>query len=286
MKNIIKITVAIFFLGMISCDYLDVVPNDAPDLHHAFSNRSVAEKFLRTCYSHLPDITDPFFYPTWFTSRDEVICDGDSRSNRSAAAMIADGAQNTNDPYQNYWTGINGGKPLYVAIRDCNIFLNNIHIPQDIQEEERSRWIGEVKFLKAYYHFFLLQLYGPIVIADEEEPLSATPEELQVYREPVDVCVDYIANLLDEAILLLPESSRHQYRTGKNRSDHRHVGKSKIADTGSQPPLQRQYRLQGMGGQPRSSVDIRHLRPLEMGTCRRGYQNCYRNSAQQRQAIV
>ncbi|MFA7492523.1 MAG: RagB/SusD family nutrient uptake outer membrane protein [Proteiniphilum sp.] len=206
MKNIIKITVAIFFLGMISCDYLDVVPNDAPDLHHAFSNRSVAEKFLRTCYSHLPDITDPFFYPTWFTSRDEVICDGDSRSNRSAAAMIADGAQNTNDPYQNYWTGINGGKPLYVAIRDCNIFLNNIHIPQDIQEEERSRWIGEVKFLKAYYHFFLLQLYGPIVIADEEEPLSATPEELQVYREPVDVCVDYIANLLDEAILLLPPS--------------------------------------------------------------------------------
>lgn len=204
MKNILKITVALFFLGMISCDFLDVVPNDTPDLHHAFSNRSVTEKFLRTCYSHLPDITDPFFYPTWFTSTDEVICDRDSRSNRSVAALIAQGQQNANNPYQNYWSGTNGGKPLYQAIRDCNIFLNNIHLPQDIQEEERDRWIGEVKFLKAYYHFFLLQLYGPIVIADDEEPLSSTPEELQVYREPVDVCVDYIANLLDEAIALLP----------------------------------------------------------------------------------
>ena len=93
---------------------------------------------------------------------------------------------------------------LYIAIRDCNIFLNNIHVPRDITEEERTRWTAEVKFLKAYYHYFLMTLYGPIVIADEEVPLGASPEELQVYREPVDVVVDYIVDLLDEAIEDLP----------------------------------------------------------------------------------
>ena len=138
MKNIIRITAFLFLIGMVSCDYLDVVPDDAPNLDHAFSNRSVAEKFLRTCYSHQPDITDPFYYPGWYTSFDELYC-RDSRSLRSAAALIARGQQNTNSPYLDYWSGNQGGKNLYVAIRDCNIFLNNIHIPKDMEEEERSR---------------------------------------------------------------------------------------------------------------------------------------------------
>src|SRR5690606_23382154 len=84
------------------------------------------------------------------------------------------------------------------------IFLENIHKPQDILEMERIRWTAEVKFLKAFYHFFLLKLYGPIAIVDENLPISATPEETQIYREPIDDCVNYIVSLLDEAIVDLP----------------------------------------------------------------------------------
>lgn len=219
MRNIIKITVALLLIGMSSCNYLDVVPQDAPSLDHAFSNRSVAEKFLRTCYSHLPDPTNPFYYPSYFTSRDEFDWGIENRTANTVAGKIGQGLQNTNDPYQNYWSGRQGGSNLYTAIRDCNIFLNNIHTPQDLQEEERIRWIAEVKFLKAYYHYFLMTLYGPIVIADEEVPLSASPEELRVYREPIDVCVDYIVNLLDEAIadlpLVLPDPAGEQGRINR-----------------------------------------------------------------------
>lgn len=206
MRNILifKIISVFFLIGMYSCDFLDVVPNDTPTLDHAFSNRSVSEKFLRTCYSHLPDITDPYYYPGWNTSSHELEAI-DSRGNNSFARQIARGNQNASNPYLNYWSGTRGGKNYYTAIRDCNIFLNNIHTPKDIEDQERRSWIGEVKFLKAYYHFFLMMLYGPIVIADDELPLSASPEELMVYREPVDVCVDYIVNLLDEAIEDLPE---------------------------------------------------------------------------------
>jgi hypothetical protein len=204
MKNLIKIITVFLFLGIVSCDYLDVVPNDMATLDHAFSNRTVTEKFLSTCYAGLPDPTDPFYYPAHFTSKDEFVCDMDPRSKVSVAGQIADGLQNTNNPFQNYWSGVNGGKHLYGAIRDCNIFLNNIHKPQDLESWERARWIAEVKFLKAYYHFFLMQLYGPIVIADEEMPLSASSEDLRVYREPVDDVVNYIVGLLDEAIPDLP----------------------------------------------------------------------------------
>lgn len=204
MKHLTKIIVVVLLTGMVGCNYLDVVPNDTATLDHAFSNRSVAEKFLRTCYSHLPDPTNPFHYPAYFTSRDEFDFGFEIRSLQTVAGMISEGLQNTDNPLQNYWLGEQGGKSLYVAIRDCNIFLENIHVPQDVPPVERARWIAEVKFLKAYYHFFLMQLYGPIVLVKENLPLSASPEEVKTYREPVDECVDYIVELLDDAILDLP----------------------------------------------------------------------------------
>lgn len=204
-REFLKLT-ALSGIGMsiLGCDYLDVVPRDAPTLAHAFSNRSVMEKFLRTCYSHLPDPTDPFYYPAYFTSVDEFDWQTDSRIGNLPAPQIAQGFQSPNAPMQDFWSGRNGGNALYIGIRDCNIFLENAHIPRDIEEIERDRWIAEVKFLKAYYHFFLMQLYGPIVIVDKNIPLSAPPEAAQLYREPVDTVADYIAKLLDEAKEVLP----------------------------------------------------------------------------------
>jgi hypothetical protein len=64
-----------------------------------------------------------------------------------------------------------------------------------------------------------MQLYGPIVLVKENLPLSATPEETKVYREPVDECVNYIVQLLDEAAvdlpLALPDPSTEQGRISK-----------------------------------------------------------------------
>lgn len=200
------ISIATIFL-MAGCNYLDVVPNDAPTLEHAFSNRQVAYKFLSTCYSSLPDPCNPFYYPAWLGSGDEFDFNGDvgGRTALFVAGLILRGYQNTNDPYQNYWDGRNGGNSLYVGIRDCNIFLENIDQPVDLDDEERTQWIAEVKFLKAYFHLFLVQMYGPIVLVKENLPVSISPEDAMQYREPVDECIDYIVELLDEAIVDLPE---------------------------------------------------------------------------------
>ena len=215
-NKIVVFTVCVVLF--VACDYLDVVPNDTATLEHAFSNRSVTEKFLRTCYSFLPDVTNPN-YPGWLTSRDEFDYGYELRAQQAACGLISIGYQNTDNPYLDYWSGTNGGKPLYVGIRDCNIFLENIHKPRDILEEERARWIAEVKFLKAYYHFFLMQLYGPIVLVDENLPVSASPEEVKVYREPIDEVVDFIVALLDEALpdlpMVLPDPASEQGRITK-----------------------------------------------------------------------
>ncbi len=122
--------------------------------------------------------------------------------------MARDG-QTAENPYLNTWEGLRGGgginnSSLWIAIRDCNIFLENINLPKDIREEERTRWIAEVKFLKAYYLFYLLRQYGPIPIINKNLPVSANKEEVAIYRNTIDEVTDYIVELLDEAALNLP----------------------------------------------------------------------------------
>jgi hypothetical protein len=112
-----------------------------------------------------------------------------------AMFRIARGFQNTGAP----WGGAHWGN-LYKGIRDCNIFLENIGKVPDLTEIDRERWTAEAIFLKAYYHFYLLRMYGPIPLSKENLPISATPEEVKVSRNTVDDCFSYIVELLDQAI--------------------------------------------------------------------------------------
>jgi hypothetical protein len=189
------------FSLMTGCaNYLDVVPDDVATMEHAFSTRNTMERFLMTCYWYLPNVTNYWNNPGLVGGDELWWCISVEGMNGNDAAYLAKGVQNINDPYLNFWDGKRSGKNLFVAIRDCNIFLENVQTPTDIEEYERSQWIAEIKFLKAYYHFYLLQLYGPIPIVRENIPVNATSDEVRVYREPVDDVVNYIVELIDEAI--------------------------------------------------------------------------------------
>ena len=209
MKNILlkSLLFCIVLLECISCNYLDIVPDNMATIDYAFRNRTACEKYLYTCYSYRPRHGD-FSWDPAIAATDEVWCHSYINS---AGRYIARGMQKVNDPYMNFWSGAKSGDSfvipaLWDGIRDCNIFLENVDKVTDLPSYERDRWIAEVKFLKAYYHFYLFRMYGPIPIMDVNLPVSATPEEVKVYREPVDNVVDYIVNLLDEAAAGLPSN--------------------------------------------------------------------------------
>ena len=174
-------------------------------MDNAFSNRINAEKFLFTCYNMLPNQNSHFNYPG-NVGGDEIWWDIDYADlANSSGPRIATNNQNISNPYQNYWDGEQGGKELWVGIRDCNIFLENIDRVPDMDESERVRWISEVKFIKAYLHFFLMELYGPIPIVDVNLEVNASPEEVRVKRRPVEEVIEYVVNLLDESMANLPD---------------------------------------------------------------------------------
>jgi hypothetical protein len=203
-KNIVKILTAIalvFQLG--ACDYLDVVPDNVAVIENAFADKYNAEKFLATCYSYLPVFSDPWINPG-LLSGDEVWLNEEIGLGYVESALIAKGFQNTRDPFLNYWDGGGRGTQMFVAIRDCNIFLENLVNIPDLTEVERKKWIAEVTFLKAFYHFWLFRCYGPIPIIDTNLPIYASTDEVKTYRAPVDEVVDYIVNTLDKAIPDLP----------------------------------------------------------------------------------
>jgi len=196
----IKILIVSLLFFVSSCDYLDVVPDNVATIDNAFTMRNTAEKFLFTCYSYLPK-TGNYIYDPAVLGADEMW----SIRTDWASLSVVRGFQNVVLPFFDFWNGFQGGTLLYNGIRDCNIFIENIHKVPELSELERRRWVAEAKFLKAYYHFYLLRMYGPIPLVRENLPISAGVEEVRVYREPVDECVDYILGLLDEAMPDLPE---------------------------------------------------------------------------------
>jgi hypothetical protein len=211
MKRFIKYLRNMLFLAgfglTASCaGYLDVIPDDIATIDHAFATRNTMERFLGTCYQYLPNFTS-VYANIGLVGADEIWMNGGGGDTE----MLARGYQNVGEPYLNFWDGERSGKNFWIAIRDCNIFLENVNRPTDIEEYERKQWISEIKTLKAYYHLYLLQLYGPIPLIRENLPIDAGIDEVRVYREPVDDVVDYIVELIDEALpdlLLSAEETR------------------------------------------------------------------------------
>ncbi|WP_044625247.1 RagB/SusD family nutrient uptake outer membrane protein [Neotamlana nanhaiensis] len=206
--------VLIALFGMQSCDdtFLDVVPDNVVTIDQAFNLRNEAEKYLFTCYSYLPKNGDALYNIGFLAGNETWIPPNDAALN-SYAFDVARGLQRTSNPYMDAWEGrYQGGGPgdnypMYDGIRHCNVFIENMedrnNVP-DINEAERLRWIAEAKFLKAYYHYYLMRMYGAIPIIKEVIPVDAPEDQLQVSRDPIDESVDYLATLLDEAAANLP----------------------------------------------------------------------------------
>lgn len=99
------------------------------------------------------------------------------------------------------WTPDNVLKDIsnmaYQGIRKTNIFLENVaKVPMD--ESKRAGWIGEATFLRAFFHFQLLRIYGPIHITEKVFDPNEDFSEL-CKRMPLDQCVDFITNECDKA---------------------------------------------------------------------------------------
>ncbi|RPE12189.1 RagB/SusD family nutrient uptake outer membrane protein [Chitinophaga lutea] len=201
MKNIfLKITVfCIVLTGTVSCNkYLDVVPDNIPTIDNAFSDRYNAMKFLATCYWGIPKSAGWNENPAMLGAMEMIF----NRTHRSQAGMqFALGENSAALALTNYWSS--GGtmvRSLYAGMRDCNTFLERIDGVQDINKYEKERMKAEVKLVKAYLNFYLIQYYGPITPLRTNTSLTEPTAGIRVYREKIDDCFKYVLELINEVI--------------------------------------------------------------------------------------
>ncbi|MDR3245844.1 MAG: RagB/SusD family nutrient uptake outer membrane protein [Prevotellaceae bacterium] len=199
--------VVMLFSGSSCKDFLNIVPDNTVTLDDFYTRKEMAWNALAKVYSFIPFMCETQ-QSQWLLG-DEWIgrLDLDGNGGLMRGVRIMRGLQNSNDPLLGYWSGTAGGVHLYQGIRNANIFLENIDKAEDMTETELADWKAQVKFLKAYYHFLLVQEYGPIVIVDQSLTLNASSEDLFQRRSKLDDCFDFIIRLMDEAIPYLKEKA-------------------------------------------------------------------------------
>lgn len=190
-----------------SCDYLDVVPPEQPNLSDATKSYERALGFLYSCYTGIKatsagnDAIDPS--NTWnygsaiMGSTDDYVLP----QLWTDAGYWDDYGWNLVSANNQQW--IWGRAYQYVG--QCLLFLQELEDmdPSLVSADELKIWKAEAKFLIAYYHFVCLRSYGPIPITDSYIDMD-TPASDYVGRYHFDYCVDWIVEQLDEAAADLP----------------------------------------------------------------------------------
>lgn len=185
-------------MTMSSCNYLDIVPDNVGTLEYAFRNRNEAENYLFGCYSTMQRLSDVVYNPGFTTSAEIVYPMLETQFFNSSGFDLIRGTQNSSSPILPQWGN------MYRAIRRCNIMLENMDQPIDLTEPEKRRWTAETKFLKAYYHYYLIRMYGPIILIDENNPVDVDIDLTKRKRATLDESFEYVVSLMDEAIPDLP----------------------------------------------------------------------------------
>lgn len=177
-----------------SCNYLDIVPDELPTEEDAFNNRYAAERYLYSCYSHLPNQRNG---GVWLMSTTEV-------ASSLEQSFLQGRYSATNPGYYTYWSN------CYGAIRRCYLLIDNIDTVPRLDEETKETYKAEARFLIAYYHFLLLRAYGPIPIVEKAYDLDTEISDFPP-RSNFDKCVQWISDMYDLAYNGLLEQQPTNY---------------------------------------------------------------------------
>ncbi len=198
--GLVLLTLACTFSGCKK--FLDQVPDDRLTLEETFRNRVTAEKFLANVYSYIPREwtqrwVGNYNSGPWTGASDEAeYLWGFVESNPMNIGSWDAGSGFT----KSHW------RDFYRAIRTATIFIANIdNVQIDITEEQKRRYKAEARALRAMFYFYLTRIYGPVVIlGDEVIPVDAPPSQINLPRNSMDECVEFIVSELELAAQDLP----------------------------------------------------------------------------------
>jgi hypothetical protein len=186
--------VAAMAFPIAACDsFLDKAPEENTSLEQTFAERAYVERWLYNIYSgipiemnlHLNVQKNPFV-----GGSDEM----EITSDVAWANLINSSSVSAASNFE-VW----GNTAVFT--RRCNLFFENIHLTPATAQEKRE-WTGEVHFLRAFFNFMAVRMYGPIPLYDHS--LGIETDFTKIERATFQQCVDFIVEDCDRAIEMLP----------------------------------------------------------------------------------
>lgn len=172
-----------------SCDYLEIPePKDQLVQNSVFTSDQSANAAIVGIYSSMSNITSSLSYRLQLMaglSADELILSfqDDNYNQFFINSIITENAYN----FQ-VW------RDLYQFIYYANSIIEGIDSSQNLSEEVKNGILGEAKFIRAFFHFYLTSLWGdvPIIIGTDYQTNSIQPRssKTDVYQQIINDLID------------------------------------------------------------------------------------------------
>jgi len=213
-KYIIGLGCLLIIFGSVSCiDYLDRAPESIIDENEVFKNFTNFQGFVEEMYTLLPDIAKHTWCASFNWGDDEHQFDGEGRYfayhvdrgnfrwHINAGECFLDRALLSATGGKGRMEGAIWGGSWY-GIRKCNLGLEAIEkgLMIDATQEERDMVAGQLYFFRGFFHFQLMQYWGPMPYIDRD----LVGEKLDLPRPTYHECATKAGEDLRKAADLLP----------------------------------------------------------------------------------
>lgn len=219
MKNLrniyIKSLLAVFtVIGISSCtDQLEIQPKDQIDASQALTTSAGVDASIAAIYATLKSES---FYGNRLIGLPEALADNGRATNKSGRYLNE--AANVRGSHFNQWSA------AYVSLNRINIVLEALPGIASIADARKLQYEGELKFLRALYHFDLVKTYayipGAVVAAQNKggvpillKAINTADAALSAVTPRVPIADVYTAIYtdLDEAVAKLGNISNVSY---------------------------------------------------------------------------
>lgn len=195
MRKSILLPIAVLILGSCSKDFLDTAPPDGVSVEDFYQNESQASQGLSAAYDPLSAQFDRMFG----LGVDAVgmycsdLCKSGPSSPRNFVPLETNSQDGSMDLFNVIW------REAYFGIYRCNLFLDRID-QANMDEARRRQFIAEATFLRGFYHFQLLKVFGGVPVVNR----LYLPSEAQIPRNTKEEVLNQVINDFNAAIPNLP----------------------------------------------------------------------------------
>ncbi|MDU1890117.1 MAG: RagB/SusD family nutrient uptake outer membrane protein [Dysgonomonas sp.] len=212
MKKLYYILFIVIGLIFNACsDYLDsdYLFDNRMSTEAVFKKKEYVDEWMARTYAflgndYLADVSSKGAYPFCFA--DDMYF-GDrydaykswKNGDYTEDGTLGKGSAKITDISSNIWSN------CYKGIRQASVLINNIHINEDMTRAEIADYKAQAHFLRAYYYWLMLRLFGPIpILPNEGIDYMDDYDDVARPRNTYDECVEFITNELILAARDLP----------------------------------------------------------------------------------